>query len=88
MIRPGQFGHEVKPEGIAQYDEGGELPMHRKLNVVILAFAAGLVGGFIQSSMAPVAVFAQGQKGRSKGNSGAKLCPRQQSRQPHGALRV
>ena len=40
--------------------------MHRKLNVVILAFAAGLVGGLVQSSIAPVAVFAQGQKAAPK----------------------
>jgi len=40
--------------------------MHLKSNVVILAFAAGLVGGLVQSSVAPVAVFAQAQKAAPK----------------------
>jgi len=40
--------------------------MHRKLNVVILAFTAGLMGGLFQSSIAPVAVFAQAQKAAPK----------------------
>ena len=40
--------------------------MKRKLNVVILALSAGLVGGLVPSYIAPVAVFAQAQKAAPK----------------------
>jgi hypothetical protein len=38
--------------------------MHR--NVVILAFAAGLIGGLVQNAIAPIAVFAQAKKAAPK----------------------
>ena len=40
--------------------------MHRRLNVLVLAFAAGLVGGLVPFYLAPPAVFAQAQKAAPK----------------------
>ena len=42
------------------------LAMHRNLSVVILAFAAGLVGGLVPHFLVPPAAFAQAQKAAPK----------------------